>query len=35
MVEWLQVPWAFYAIAVTMVSVAIVMLAYFKRKGWL
>jgi magnesium transporter len=35
MVEWLRAPWAFSAIAATMLTVAIVMLMYFKKKGWL
>jgi magnesium transporter len=34
MVEWLRVPWAFYAIAATMLAVALVMVAYFRKKRW-
>lgn len=34
MVEWLQAPWAFYAIVASMLAVAATMLAYFRRKGW-
>ncbi|MGA9099577.1 MAG: CorA family divalent cation transporter [Methanotrichaceae archaeon] len=35
MIDWLQVPWAFYAIVASMLAVAFTMLAYFRKKGWL
>ena len=34
MIEWLQSPWAFYAIFASMIAVAVTMLAYFRKKGW-
>ncbi|HWQ18793.1 MAG TPA: magnesium/cobalt transporter CorA [Methanotrichaceae archaeon] len=34
MVKWLEHPWAFYLIAGTMMSIVLVMLMYFRRKGW-
>ncbi len=35
MIDWLQVPWAFYAIIASMIAVVVTMLAYFRKKGWL
>jgi magnesium transporter len=34
MVTWLEQPWAFPAIVVLMLTIALVMLNYFRRKGW-
>lgn len=34
MVKWLENPWAFYLIAGAMVAISLVMLMYFRRKGW-
>ncbi len=35
MVEWLEPPWSFLGIVASMLLITLVMLMYFKRKGWL
>ena len=34
MEDWLEAPWAFFAIIASMLIIALTMLAYFRRKGW-
>ncbi len=34
MIEWLQPPWSFLGIVASMLVISILMLIYFKRKGW-